>query len=130
MPGRLALLAALALLSGATSAQGITGKWTASVDTAQGQFPLAFEFVAEGTKLMGSMMNDFLGNIPIAEGRINGNKLSFKMAIDAIPGASMDVSFTGEVNGDELTLTSKIEGDVPPGTATEQTMVAKRAENP
>lgn len=130
MLARLTVPAALALLSGVASAQGITGTWTANVDTAQGPFPLAFEFVVEGTRLMGSMMNDFLGSIPITEGKIDGNKLSFKMAIDAIPGASMQVSFTGEVNGDELKLTSRIEGDVPPGTEAEQTMIARRAEKP
>lgn len=58
---------------------------------------------------------------------IRRNDLSFKMSIDAGPGGTMQVSFKGTVDGDELTLTSTMEG-APGGGPAEQTFVATRAE--
>lgn len=130
MVRRLMLVTSLTLLANVVSAQEITGRWNASVETAQGPFALVFEFVAEGSRLMGSMMNEFFGAIPISEGKIEGNTLSFKMAFEGAPGAAMAINFTGEVIGDELTLTSQIEGEAPPGAESEQTFVAQRADQP
>jgi hypothetical protein len=123
---QLVLATGLMLMTGVASAQGIAGRWNASVNTAQGPFALAFEFAAEGADLTGRMSNDFLGTTPISDGKIEGNKLSFKMALETAPGAIMAISFAGELNGDELSLTSTVEGDAPPGSDAEQSFVAMR----
>jgi len=127
---RVMLVTGFMLLAGTASAQEITGRWNASVQTAQGPFDLVFELVAEGSELMGSMINDFMGALPLTDGVIDGTMLSFNMMFEAAPGAAMAIKFSGEIDGDELTLTSTIEGDVPPGTEAEQTFVAVRAEQP
>lgn len=128
MARRLILFAGLALCAGGASAQGITGTWNATVETGQGPFMLAFELVAEGSELMGSMINDFMGQVPIYEGKVEGSMVSFKLAFEAAPGASMVVNFAGELAGDELKLTSTFETEAPPGTQAEQSFVATRAE--
>jgi hypothetical protein len=130
MAKRLIVLAILAVFAGGVSAQGISGTWNATVQTAQGPLMLAFELVAEGKELVGSMISDFMAQTPISDGKVDGEKLSFRMALDAIPGATMVINFSGHVDGDELTLTSKFEGEAPPGTEAEQTFVARRAEEP
>ena len=52
------------------------------------------------------------------------------MTIAAAPGAEMVVNFTGELDGDELKLTSKFALEPPPGVDPEQSFVATRAEEP
>ena len=108
-------------------ADDIDGTWSASVPTEFGDFALTFEFKAEGAELKGSMSNEFMGAIPIHEGKIDGKEISFKMAIEA-GGPAMMVNFLGVLEGDELELTSTFEGGNPGGGPAEQTMTATRAE--
>ena len=126
---KLALAATLALLAlPAAAADGIAGKWNASVDTANGPFALVFEFAVDGGKLTGSMQNDFIGSIPLENGRVKGNDVAFKLTI-AIEGApeAIKINYTGTVKGDELALTSKFEGTPPGGGPAEQSLTATRA---
>lgn len=95
-------------------AQSIAGTWTGSADTAQGPFPLTFNFAIEDGELTGSLLNDFLGEIPLLDGMIDGNIVSFVLSI-AGGGPPMNITLTGEVDGDEMTLTPEFEGGPPPG---------------
>ena len=126
---KLAFAATLALLAlPAAAADGIAGKWNASVDTANGPFALVFEFAVDGGKLTGSMQNDFIGSIPLENGTVKGNDVAFKLTI-AIEGApeAIKINYTGTVKGDELALTSKFEGTPPGGGPAEQSLTATRA---
>jgi hypothetical protein len=126
----LVLGAALALLTLPVVAQtGAGGKWSASIDTPNGPFAFVFEFLVDAAgKLTGSMQSDFLGSIPIKDGAIKGNDLSFKLSIniDGAPGP-MNISYTGTVKGDDLELKSKFEDAPPGGGPAEQSFVAHRA---
>ena len=125
----LVLGAALALLALPVVAQtGAAGKWNASVDTPNGPFAFVFEFLVDAAgKLTGSMQNEFIGSIPIKDGTIKGNDLSFKLTIDGGPNGAMNISYTGTVKGDNLELKSKFEGAPPGGGPAEQSLVAHRA---
>jgi len=126
---KLAFAATLALLAlPAAAADGIAGKWNASVETPNGPFALVFEFAVDGGKLTGSMQNDFIGSIPLENGTVKGNDLAFKLTI-AIEGApeAIKINYTGTVKGDELALTSKFEGAPPGGGPAEQSLTATRA---
>jgi hypothetical protein len=125
----LALIAALALLALPAAAQtGAAGKWNASVDTPNGPFAMVFEFLVDAAgKLTGSLQNEFIGSIPIKDGTIKGNDLSFKLTIEGGPNGAMNISYTGTVKGDDLELKSKFEGAPPGGGPAEQTLVAHRA---
>jgi len=123
------VVAAFALLALPGAAQtGAAGKWSASVDTPQGPFALVFEFLVDAAgKLTGSLQNEFIGSIPIKDGVIKGNELSFKLTIDGGPNGAMNISYTGTVKGDDLELKSKFEGAPPGGGPAEQSLVAHRA---
>ena len=108
-------------------AQSAAGRWNASVDTEFGPFAFVFEFVVDAAgKLTGAMQNEFIGAIPIAEGAIKGNDISFKLTIDGGPNGAMTINYTGTVKGDELALTSKFEGTPPPGGQAETKLIATR----
>jgi len=121
--------ATLALLVLPAAAQsGAAGKWNASIDTPNGPFAFVFEFLVDAAgKLTGSMQNEFIGSIPIKDGVIKGNELSFKLTIDGGPNGAMNISYKGAVKGDDLQLTSKFEGAPPGGGPAEQSFVAHRA---
>lgn len=124
-----ALAGLLLAHAGAAAAEGVSGQWNATVETPQGPFPLVFELVAQGTELMGSVLVDFMGAMPISEGVIDGKKLSFKLVIDGGPAGPITVNYNGVVDGDELSLTSTFVGAPPPGAGpAEQSFTAIRAQ--
>lgn len=118
------LILILSLISLPTYAQGAAGKWTATVEGPQGQFSMVFDFAVDGTKLTGSMSNDFIGETPISEGTIKGNDLAFKLKINT-PNGDMNINYKATVKGDEMTMTRTFDNP-PPGAPAERTFVAKR----
>jgi len=118
------LMVALAL---PLAAQQAAGKWNASIDTPQGPFAFVFEFLVDAAgKLTGSMQNEFIGSVPISDGVLKGNDLTFKLSIQG-PDGAMNISYKGTVKGDDLALTSKFEGTPPGGGPAEQSFTAHRA---
>jgi hypothetical protein len=125
----LALAAAVVLFALPLAAQnGVAGKWNASVDSPNGPFAFVFEFIVDAAgKLTGSMQNEFIGSIPIKDGTVKGNDITFKLSIEGGPNGAMNIGYKGTVKGDELAMTSKFEGEVPGGGPAEQSFTAKRA---
>ena len=109
----------------AVAQQGAAGKWNASIQMEQEPFAFQLEFAVAGTTLTGSMTNEFTGTTPITDGTINGKDVAFKIKFDGPDGAIV-VSYKGTVSGDEMTLTSKVEGTRPDGGPNELTFTAKR----
>jgi hypothetical protein len=127
MPLRVLALGVAALALPLLAQQGAVGKWNASVNTDFGPFAFVFEFVVDAAgKLTGAMQNEFMGTVPIKDGVIDGNKLSFKLTFDGPEGA-MTINYTGTVNGDDLAMTSKFDGVPPGGGPAEQSFTATRA---
>jgi hypothetical protein len=122
------LIAVITLIGVPASAQNASGKWNTSIDSPQGEFAMVFEFEVDGTTLNGSMSNEFMGSVPISEGMINGNELSFKLSIEGGPGGAMMINYKGMVDGDTLNLTSTFEGAPPGGGPAEQVLTATRAQ--
>jgi hypothetical protein len=115
------------LLTLPAAAQSAAGRWAASVDTEFGPFAFVFEFVVDAAgKLTGAMHNELIGAVPIADGAINGNEITFKLTFEGAPEGPMIINYRGTVKGDELALTSKFEGAAPPGGAAEQKFTATR----
>ena len=127
MPFRVLVLAVAAFALPVFAQQGAAGKWNASVNTDFGPFAFVFDFAVDAAgKLTGAMQNEFMGTVPIKDGVIDGNKLSFKLTFDT-PDGAMTIGYTGTVNGDELAMTSKFEGAPPGGGPAEQSFTATRA---
>jgi hypothetical protein len=86
-------------------AADVDGKWTGSVSTPNGDIPQTFNFKANGAALSGSL--EFMPGmeIPISEGKVEGNNISFSVTLDF--GMPFKLTYTGVVSGNEL----KIKGD-------------------
>jgi hypothetical protein len=113
--------AALLLAAGLAQAADATGKWTAQVPGRDGQTrETTFNLKAEGEKLTGTMSGRN-GDMPIADGKIKGDEVSFNMTFN-FQGNPMKVEYTGKVVGDEIKFKRHREGQTEPTEFT-----AKRA---
>ena len=98
---------ALGLLFAASPAfaADIDGKWSGSLDTPNGPVAVAYTFKADGTTLTGSTDTPDGQSLPIANGKIEGNKVSFSMSVD-FGGGPTEFKYTGELVGPDLKLKS------------------------
>ncbi len=87
------------LFSALAFAGDITGKWNGSVPGQDGQeMTLNFDFKAENGKITGKVTSP-MGEIPISEGSINGDDVSFTTEFN-----DMKIVHKGKVSGDEMKL--------------------------
>ena len=93
------------LLAVSALAADVDGKWSGTISTPNGDFPQTFTFKADGAKLSGSL--EFMPGmaIPIADGKVDGNNISFSVTLDF--GMPFKLTYTGVVSGNEL----KLKGD-------------------
>ena len=122
-----ALIATLLLVALPSAAQDVSGRWNASVESEFG--PVSFDFVFsldDSGQLVGSMENEF-GSIPIEEGVIDGNEISFKLTLDFGQGPLRFV-YTGTVEADEIQMVSTFEEPPPGFDQVEQPLTVKRAD--
>lgn len=96
---------AFALLLAATPAfaADVDGKWTGSIDTPNGAVQIDYTFKAEGDTLTGSQSAPDGTQIPIKDGKITGNKVSFSLTVDFGAGPTT-FNYTGEVSATDLKL--------------------------
>ena len=103
------------LAAGIACAAGIDGKWTSERTMGQNTIKIVFDLKADGAALTGSMsMERPQGAVKadIAEGKIDGNKFSFKVTTEGRNG-KMTSTYEGTVDGDTLKGTSAREGGDP-----------------
>jgi len=105
MKGLIFLLTVFALT---LSAADIAGKWKASMEGGQGG-DVTFVFKVDGNKLGGTAASEMSGEVPITEGKIDGNSISFTVVINA-NGQEMKILHKGTVNGDEIKLEVQFAG--------------------
>jgi hypothetical protein len=98
--------AALLLLAVSAFAADVDGKWSGTVATPNGDFPVTFNFMADGANLKGSMSGPDGGDIAIKDGMIDGANISFWLSLD-FGGNAMKLTYKGVVATDQI----KISGD-------------------
>ena len=100
---RAGLLLVLFLVSAALGlAADLNGRWEGSINTPNGDVQLVFHFKVDGAVLTGTVETPN-GNADIAEGKVDGDKFSFKThAGDA------EITHEGTISGDTIQL--KVEG--------------------
>ena len=103
------LLLGLVLMAASAFAADIDGKWAGSLDTPNGAVTVAFNFKADGTTLTGTTTGPDGAESKIADGKVNGNKVSFNVTID-FGGMPFTIAYTGEVSGANLKLTLDFAG--------------------
>ena len=89
-------------------AADISGKWTAKFMSQVGDQEYTYEFVVKGTTLTGTAKGSLTGESPIAEGKVDGDKISF---VENAKYMDMPLRFeyTGTVTStDEIKLSRKL----------------------
>jgi len=121
----LAALTVAVLLTGSARAADVSGTWTgqmAGPDGGAGGFQLSFTFKQDGAKLTGTVQGPQGDPIEITDGKVEGDKLSFVVKIDA-NGTTMKITHDGTISGDEIKLNSKMESGEFPASS----IILKRA---
>jgi hypothetical protein len=102
----------MALTTVTARAADITGSWTAEMSTPDGNsFQLSFTFKQDGATLTGTVQGPQGDAVPISDGKVDGNKLSFNVSFNG-----MTISHDGTISesGDEIKLNTKSDsGDFP-----------------
>ncbi len=104
MKKALLVAAALFLMSGLVFAQGVDGKWTGEQQGRGGTQPVTLELKTAGAALTGTLKIGEGAVVNIADGKVDGMKVSFATTQN-FGGNEVQVTWSGEVKGDELTLT-------------------------
>ena len=105
----LRLAAAFMLLAVSAFAADVDGKWAGSVSTPNGDFPVAFTFKADGATLTGTTAGPDGGDVKIADGKADGNNISFNITFD-FGGMPITLMYKGVVAKDEIKFTIDIGG--------------------
>lgn len=82
-------------------AADVDGKWSGTVDTPGGQFPVNFTFTADGAMLAGSLAGPDGSEIPVKDGKIDGNNISFSITLD-FGGMPFELSYKGVVSPEQI----------------------------
>lgn len=103
------IAAGLCLLAVSSLAADVDGKWNGTMATPMGDAPVAFVFKADGAKLSGSTTGPDGAEVKIADGKIDGTKLSFTVTFD-FGGMPFTMNYSGVQNGNEIKFTIDIFG--------------------
>ena len=110
------------LFATAALAADVTGTWKGDVSSPDGNtFSLTYTLKQDGTKLTGTVLGPQGDPLPLDNGKVEGDKISFSVKVDMNGG--MVFSSEGTIKGDEITLKTKAEGsdmDFPPITVKRQ----------
>jgi hypothetical protein len=99
----------------------VTGRWTATFNTDAGEQSYTYEFTVKGAQLTGTAKGNLVGESPIADGKVDGNTISF-VENATFQGMPFRIAYTGTMtSADEIAFTRQV-ADI----ATEK-FVAKRA---
>lgn len=90
-------------------AADVDGKWSGTVDTPGGQFPVNFTFKADGAMLAGSLAGPDGAEIPIKDGKLEGSNISFSISLD-FGGMPFELSYKGIVSPEQIQFTGEAGG--------------------
>ncbi len=106
--------AAVAASARSLRAAGVDGKWEATIEGPMGPMTMKFDLKADGDMLSGTIANEMMGESEIADGKIEGDKVSF---VQVMRRGEREIRFKyeGTVSGDAMELTRSM--DRPAGGA-------------
>ncbi len=100
-----ALLLGLLLCCAPAFAAGVDGDWSGSLDTPNGPVQISYSFKADGGTLTGSTTGPDGSKLPIKDGKVDGNKISFSVDID-LGGTPTTFKYIGVVSADGIALST------------------------
>jgi len=111
MKRMLCLCALMAVMMSAATALAadVTGIWTATAQTPNGDFALTFNFKQDGANLTGTVQGPQGDPIAISNGKVDGDRLTFDVSFNG-----MTIHHECAVTGDEIKMSTKSDsGDFP-----------------
>ena len=105
-----AVLSTLSIIAFAQS--GPAGKWTGETQGRQGPQTITLDLKVDAGKLTGTYAQGQQPAAEITEGKVvDATTISFKRSLQGRGGgAPIEISYTGKIKGDELTLTPTVAG--------------------
>src|SRR6478736_6095991 len=92
------------LVMGVTAyAADVDGTWTGTVQGPMGDFPVSFTFKADGAKLTGTTLGFDGSSVPIQDGKIDGNTITFTVTFD-FGGMPFMLSYKGIVSAAQIKM--------------------------
>jgi hypothetical protein len=82
----------------------VDGKWTGTVSTPNGDAPVAYTFKADGARLTGSTIGPDGSEVKIADGKVDGNNVSFSVTLD-FGGMPITMNYKGVLSGNQIKFT-------------------------
>jgi hypothetical protein len=104
-----AIAISILLFAGSCLAADVDGKWSGTMNTPNGDVPVGFTFKADGATLNGSTSGPDGAEIKIADGKVNGDKISFSVTFD-FGGMPFTMNYSGVVANDQIKFTIDIFG--------------------
>ena len=98
-----------AIFAGAALAADISGNWSGTMQAGNDQVPLTFAFKQDGEKLTGTVISVQHQPLPLSDGKVLGDKVTFFVQAD-MNGSPTKFISEGVIKGDEITLNIKTEG--------------------
>ena len=99
----------LLVMSATAFAADVDGNWTGIVQGPMGDIPVSFTFKADGTKLTGTTMGFDGSQVPIMDGKIDGNTITFTVTFD-FGGMPFMLSYKGIVSSDQIKMSGEAFG--------------------
>jgi opacity protein-like surface antigen len=90
------LLILLAVFAMAASAADITGNWKATADMNGQALERTFTFKQDGAKLTGETNSQMMGKSAIADGKVEGDAVTFTVNVD-FQGNQMKMNYKGQI---------------------------------
>jgi hypothetical protein len=88
-------------------AADISGTWSGTLSMGDDQITLTYNFKQDGDKVTG-YVNTPGGDLQLNDGKVEGDKLSFSVTFE-MNGNKSKFLATGDIKGEEITLTTKVE---------------------
>jgi hypothetical protein len=103
------VVAAAAAVAGYAFADA-SGTWAASFETQVGTQTYTYELHVQGATLTGTAKSNLVGEVKLADGKVDGNKISF-VENATYQGMPITFNYTGEVVGnDEIRFKRELMG--------------------
>jgi hypothetical protein len=103
------LLMLMALFAFVASAADISGNWKGTAEGPNGAIERTFVFKQDGAKLTGETNSQFTGKSTIADGKVEGDTVSFTITAN-FQGEERKIAYKGKISGDSIKLTSDFGG--------------------
>jgi hypothetical protein len=101
------LAIALLLAAGFAFGADVDGKWAGTIPGMD--IPVAYTFKADGATLTGTSSGPNDTTVPIKDGKIDGNNISFTVTFD-MGGQEMKLDYKGVVSPDQIKLSFDMMG--------------------